>query len=163
VKIKAAVLVVSDSVSAGLKEDRSGRLAAEMLQPVADVAELCIVPDDIDRIRERLIAWCDAGMDVILTIGGTGLSPRDLTPEATRGIIERELPGISLALMMNGLASTPRAALSRAIAGQRGRTLIVNLPGNPSAVKDSIPVIIDLLPHALDMMSGKGHEQHESR
>lgn len=157
-RIKAAVLVASDRVSAGLSDDRSGPAAMAALAPVADVVETAVVPDECDSIRDRLIGWCEAGVDVIFTLGGTGLGPRDVTPEATRSVIEREAPALTVALMMNGLADTPRAMLSRAVAGQRGHTLIINLPGSPSAVTSSIEYVRDILPHAVEMARGGDHE-----
>jgi len=156
-KIKACVLVVSDRVSRGEAEDRSGREAVALLDPVADVAETAVVADEQEAIRDRLIVWCDQKIDVILTVGGTGLSPRDVTPEATRAAIEREVPAIAAAMLSQGLRSTPRAMLSRAVAGQRGRTLIVNLPGSPSAVREYVEFLRDVLPHAVRMMRGGDH------
>ena len=151
------ILVVSDRVAAGQYEDRSGQVAVEALQSIADNILLHIVPDESDSIQKQLIAWADKGMDIIFTVGGTGLSPRDVTPEATRAVIEREAPGLTTALLINGLASTPRAMLSRAVAGQRGLCLIVNLPGSVSAVREAMTVLKDVLAHAVDMMHGKGH------
>ena len=124
------------------------------------VREIIVVPDDYAQIRSRLIEWCDREVDLIFTIGGTGLSPRDVTPEATRSVIEREAPGLSCALLLNGLIETPRAMLSRAVAGVRGRTLIINLPGSPSAVRGAIAYLKDVLPHAIEVMQGQGREDH---
>jgi molybdopterin adenylyltransferase len=155
--IRAGVLVVSDRVSAGLMEDRSGAEAAAALAAFAEVAEIGVVADDFETIRQRLLEWCGKGLDVIFTVGGTGFSPRDVTPEATRSVIEREAAGLITALVVNGLAGTPRAALSRAAAGLRGRTLIVNLPGSRSAVRESISYLSGVLAHAVEMMRGGGH------
>ena len=160
-RFRAAILVVSDRASAGRMEDRSGPQAAAMLEPLAGACQTAIVPDDAAQIRSRLLAWCEEGVDVILTLGGTGLSPRDVTPEATRSVIERELPALPLALMVKGLAATPRAMLSRAVAGVRGRSLIVNLPGSPSAVRESVEYLRDVLPHAVEMIHGGGHPESE--
>ena len=116
-KLRAGILVPSDRISAGVYEDQSGRDARALLEPVADVVEMAVVPDERDRIRNILIAWCDEKkLDVVFTLGGTGLGPRDVTPEATRDAIERELPALITALLVQGLASTKRALLSRAVA-----------------------------------------------
>ncbi len=124
-----------------------------------DVVEMTVVPDERDQIREILIAWCDEKkLDVILTLGGTGLGPRDVTPEATRDVLERELPALITALLVEGLVSTKRAVLSRAVAGARGHTLIVNLPGSPKAVRQYITYLLDVLPHAAKMLDGGNHE-----
>ncbi len=160
--IRAAVLVVSDRISAGLMEDRSGEEAAAALKAFAEVAHKDVVADDYAEIRRCLINWCEDGMDLILTIGGTGLSPRDVTPEATRSLVEREAPGLAWALLFNGLLSTPRAMLSRAVVGVRSRTLIINLPGSPSAVRESIEYLQDVLPHAIEIIRGEGRESHET-
>lgn len=153
-RIRAAILVASDRISRGVEQDRSGALAAELLAEVADVAEVRVVPDELERIAETLREWCADGMDLILTVGGTGFSPRDVTPEATRTVIEREAPGISTALLVRGLECTPRAMLSRATAGVCGRTLIVNLPGSRSAVTESVEYLLEVLPHALEVIGG---------
>ena len=158
--ISAGVLVVSDRVAAGVMEDRSGPEAAAALAGVADVREAAVVADDYDQIRGRLIDWSDGGLDVIFTIGGTGLSPRDVTPEATKSVIERDVPAIPSALVVNGLKSTPRAMLSRSVAGQRGQSLIINLPGSPSAVRESIACLKDVLVHAVEMMRGGDHAEN---
>lgn len=159
--IRAGVLVVSDRASKGEMEDRSGPAARAALADFARIVESDIVPDDYARIRERLIEWSDGRLDIILTLGGTGLSPRDLTPEATRSVLDRELPGLVFALLAEGLSATPRAALSRAVAGQRGATLIVNLPGSPAAVTQYVRFLRSVLPHAVSMMRGAGHEEPE--
>ena len=156
-KIKVAVLVVSDRVSAGERDDKSGPEAVAALASVAEVVETRVVPDESDQIREQLIAWSDGVADVIFTLGGTGLSPRDVTPEATRAVVERELPAMATALLINGLSKTSRAMLSRAVIGQRGRCLIVNLPGSPAAVQESLDYLRDVLPHAVEMMHGGDH------
>ncbi len=153
--ITAAILVASDRISAGSEQDRSGALAAELLSGTAQVTEVRVVPDEVDAIAGALREWCKAGLDLVLTVGGTGLSPRDVTPEATRRVIERETPGISTALLVRGLQSTPKAMLSRAVSGVRGRTLIVNLPGSTSAVRELVPYLCEALPHAAEVLSGK--------
>ena len=148
-QIRAAILVASDRISAGAQKDSSGALAAELLAGTADAVEVRVVPDEVVRIAAVLHEWCADGMDLVLTIGGTGLSARDVTPEATRSVIERETPGITTALLVRGLQSTPRAMLSRAVSGVRGRTLIVNLPGSNSAVRELVPYLCEALPHAV--------------
>jgi molybdopterin adenylyltransferase len=153
--IRAAILVASDRISTGVEQDRSGELAAELLAPVAEVVEVRVVPDEVDRIAHALSEWCGQGLDLVLTVGGTGLSPRDVTPEATRRVIERETAGITTALLVRGLQSTPKAMLSRAVSGVRGRTLIVNLPGSVSAVRELVPYLCEALPHAVEVLSGK--------
>jgi len=158
-KIQIGILVLSDRASAGVYEDESGPEAIEALKGVGDVAEKEVIPDDSSRIREILIDWSDKRrLDVIFTLGGTGFSARDVTPEATRLVLDRETPGITTALLLNGLEKTKRAMLSRAASGLRGHTLIVNLPGKPSAVRESIEYLRDVLPHAVGMAHGGDHE-----
>ena len=156
--LRAAILVVSDRVSAGTMEDKSGPAAEAALSGLAEVVEKAVVPDERGQIEETLRSWCDGRADVIFTLGGTGFSPRDVTPEATRAVIEREAPGLVVGLVANGLSKTPRAVLSRAIAGLCGRTLVINLPGSVSAVRESIAYLSGVLPHAVEMMAGGGHE-----
>ncbi|MHC4480019.1 MAG: MogA/MoaB family molybdenum cofactor biosynthesis protein [Planctomycetota bacterium] len=153
-QIRAAVLVTSDRISKGVEQDRSGALAARLLAEAADVAEIRVVPDEVNRIAAALREWCAEGMDLILTVGGTGIGPRDVTPEATRSATDRELPGVPTALRVRGLPSTPKAMLSRAAAGVCGQTLIVNLPGSTSAVEESVPYLLEVVPHALEVLGG---------
>ncbi len=153
----AAVLVASDRISRGEEQDRSGALAAEILtgcEHVNEVVEVRVVPDEKDLLAATLRQWCEDGIGLVLTIGGTGLGPRDVTPEATRAVIERETPGITTALLVRGLRSTPAAMLSRATSGVRGRTLIVNLPGKVSAVGELVPYLLNAVPHAIEVLSG---------
>ncbi len=155
--ISAAVITLSDKGAAGERTDASGPLIAELLSGVAEVRYYDVLPDERDQIRDRLLKY--VGMvDLILTTGGTGLSPRDVTPEATRMVIEREVPGIAEAMRLEGLKKTNRAMLSRAVAGVRGRTLIVNLPGSPKAVRENLAVILDVLPHAIEKIKGDPSE-----
>lgn len=157
-KIKAALLVASDRISRGESEDESGELARQVLSPVAEVVEKRVVPDEADQIRDALLGWCEQGLDLVVTIGGTGLGPRDVTAQATRSVIEKEAHGISTALLVRGLLGTARAMLSSAAAGVRGHTLIVNLPGSKSAVRESLEWLRTVLPHAVEMIHGGGHE-----
>jgi gephyrin len=151
----AGVLTVSDSASRGQSEDHSGPLLAQLVQALWP-DRLCVralVPDDRERIAAQLRTWADAAdLALILTTGGTGFAPRDVTPEATRQVIDREAPGIAEAIRAAGLAATPHAMLSRGVAGIRGRTLIVNLSGSPKAVREQFAVIAPVLPHALELL-----------
>lgn len=155
--ISAAVITLSDKGAAGERSDASGPLIAELLSGVAEVRYYDVLPDEQDQIRDRLLTYVGR-VDLILTTGGTGLSPRDVTPEATRMVIEREVPGIAEAMRLEGLKKTSRAMLSRAVAGVRGQTLIVNLPGSPKAVQENLAVILDVLPHAVEKIKGDPSE-----
>jgi molybdopterin adenylyltransferase len=148
----AGVLTVSDSAARGERVDESGPLISHLLeQENYKVALHKIVPDEEEDIREILIKWVDEfALDLILTTGGTGLTPRDVTPEATRSVITREVPGISEAIRIRGLDFTPRAMLSRGISGVRGKTLIINLPGSPRAVEQGMEIVLPIIRHALD-------------
>ncbi|MFO7958762.1 MAG: MogA/MoaB family molybdenum cofactor biosynthesis protein [Candidatus Brocadiia bacterium] len=153
----AAVLVPSDRISRGEEQDRSGALAADILAGCEDVTgavEVRVVADEADLIAAALREWCEKGVGLVLTVGGTGLSARDVTPEATRTVIDRETPGITTALLTRGLQSTPRAMLSRATSGVRDRTLIVNLPGSTSAVRELVPYLLQAVPHAVEVLGG---------
>lgn len=150
-----SVLTVSDRCSGGVAEDKSGRLLSELLAPFGEVKEYKIVPDEMKDITEALIFMSDTvKSDVIFTTGGTGFAPRDITPEATKTVIERETPGISEAIRYESLKITPKAMLSRAVSGIRGKTLIINLPGSPKAVRESLEIVLPVLPHAVETLSG---------
>ncbi|MCL5062039.1 MAG: MogA/MoaB family molybdenum cofactor biosynthesis protein [Nitrospiraceae bacterium] len=155
--ITVAVLTLSDKGSKGEREDKSGPAIAGAIKGFGEVKYYDILPDERDLIRQRLLEYVNK-VDLILTTGGTGLSPRDVTPEATVDVIEREIPGIAEAMRMEGLKKTNRAMLSRAVAGVRGQTLIINLPGSPTAVKENLEVILDVIPHAIEKIKGSTEE-----
>lgn len=155
--IRLAVLTISDSVVAGTREDRSGAKLRERAESFGWSVEASeIVPDEADQIAELLRRWADSGrFSLILTTGGTGAALRDVTPEATRGVIERELPGLPELMRSEGRKSTPFAVLSRGLAGIRGRCLIVNLPGSPKGAVESLDAIAKLVPHIHDLLEGR--------
>ena len=156
--ITVAVLTLSDKGSKGERDDASGLLIQELLKRIgAEVKSYDILPDEKDLIKEKLIQF-SAQVDLIITTGGTGLAPRDVTPDATLEIIEKEVPGIAEAMRLEGLKKTNRAMLSRAVAGVRGKCLIINLPGSPKAVRESLDAIIDVIPHAVEKLKGDPSE-----
>ena len=158
VDITVAVLTLSDKGSKGERRDESGPLIREMLKDIkAEITYYDILPDEKELIKEKLIEY-SSKVDLILTTGGTGLSPRDVTPEATLEILDRQVPGIAEAMRSEGLKLTKRAMLSRAVAGVNGKSLIVNLPGSPKAVKESLSIIIDVIPHAIQKIRGDASE-----
>ena len=153
--MKFGVICVSDRCSKGLGEDKSGTAISELLAPLGETVFYEIVPDEKILISLALIRGCDnTDADIIFTTGGTGLAPRDVTPEATRAVIEKDVPGISEAIRQKSLEITPKAMLSRAVSGIRGSTLIINLPGSPKAVKEALEVVMPVLPHAVETLSG---------
>ncbi len=154
-KMLFGILTVSDRCSRGEAEDKSGTLLCELLSPIGETAAYKTVPDEQEEICSALIEMTDKiGCDVIFTTGGTGFAPRDITPEATKAVIEKEVPGIPEAIRYESLKITPKAMLSRAIAGIRSKTLIINLPGSPKAVKESLEVVLPVLSHAVETLSG---------
>jgi len=157
--IKAAILTISDSCAQGKRTDTSGQTISEMLDDAKfEVVEKAIVPDDRQAIAETLVRFSDQkGVEVVLTTGGTGFGPRDVTPEATASVCGRMAPGLSELLRSEGYKRSPNAVLSRGVAGLRKSTLIINLPGSPKAVRESLEIVLKLLPHAVAMMRGGGH------
>jgi molybdenum cofactor synthesis domain-containing protein len=153
---RVAILTVSDRGAAGEREDLGGPLIAGLAEGGGHrVVARAVVPDEVEKIAAVLREWADGGIcDVVITTGGTGLTPRDVTPEATRVVAEREVPGIVVALVTNGLGHTPFAALTRGLAVTRGRTLIVNLPGSPKAVAQGMGVLLPLLDHVAELLAG---------
>lgn len=157
---KVGILTVSDSRSQGLRADTATPRITRLLEQAGfAVNETVLVPDDQQDIQKRLIDMADRQrLPLVITTGGTGLGPRDVTPEATRAVIEREAPGLAEAMRTATAKRNPLAWLSRAVAGLRGNTLIVNLPGNPEGAKECLEVLLPLVPHALEMLRGGGHE-----
>ena len=157
--IRAAILTVSDSCAQGKREDISGQTIKDILTKNGfEICDKRIVEDNREAIASELKYFSDqTDVDVVLTTGGTGLGLRDVTPEATDSVCERTIPGLSEIIRANGWEKTKKAILSRGTAGIRNKTLIINLPGSPKAVKESLEIILDLLPHAVDMIHGQGH------
>jgi molybdenum cofactor synthesis domain-containing protein len=160
IMIKVAILTASDKGSRGERQDRSAQVIRELIAKIGgEVVAYDVAPDEREILTEKLAQYADIKrVDLVLTTGGTGLSPRDVTPEATRDVVERLIPGIAEAMRIKGLEKTPRAMLSRAIAGSRGPTLIINLPGSPRAVRENLEVILPAIPHALETLQGRGGE-----
>ncbi len=152
--LRFAILTASDRSARGDRPDLSGPALAELVQSQGwTVVRTAILPDDLKILRESLASWADRrDLDIILVTGGTGFAPRDVTPEATRAVIEREAPGLAEAMRAASLQTTPHAMLSRAVCGIRGRTLIINLPGSPKAAVENLRVILPVLPHAIELL-----------
>ena len=156
---KVGIITASDKGSRGEREDVSGRVIADMLTGLAEVVAYIVVPDEKQALSGQMIHMTDKlGVDLILTTGGTGLSLRDVTPEATLAVVDRLVPGIPEAIRAQSLVITQRAMLSRAVAGMRGQTLIINLPGSPKGVKECLTVILPVLQHGLEILTGKAAE-----
>jgi molybdenum cofactor synthesis domain-containing protein len=161
--MRIGILTISDRAARGEYEDKSGPALREMVVQHfgEDIDLMHVVPDDFMEIKRALEKWCDdAKLDLILTTGGTGFAPRDVTPEATRQVIEKDAPGLVHAMIAASLQKTPHAMLMRMVAGIRGRTLIVNLPGSPQAARENLQAILPALPHALELVRGKPGERH---
>ncbi len=158
----AAILTISDTRSAGTREDTTTALMTELLEQIGiEVGTTRLVPDEQDQIAAAIVELCE-GADLVLTSGGTGLAPRDVTPEATRSVIDREAPGFAEAMRSQTAKIQPLAWLSRAVAGQLGTALVINLPGNPKAVRQCLDVLLPMLPHAIKTSTGDGDGAHRA-
>ncbi|MBL7071429.1 MAG: MogA/MoaB family molybdenum cofactor biosynthesis protein [Candidatus Omnitrophica bacterium] len=162
---KFAVLTISDRCSRGEAKDESSKIIVDLLKNInGENIRYGIVPDEADLIKEKLVYYCDElKVDLVLTTGGTGLGPRDVTPEATKQIMQKMVPGISELMRLEGLKKTKKAVLSRGISAIRGSSIIINLPGSPKGVKESLMAVLDIIPHALNMVKGKGHNNIPQR
>jgi molybdopterin adenylyltransferase len=158
--IRAGVITVSDKGSAGQREDQSGPEVERILKTIGiEVILRALVPDEIHQIRDILVDFADQQkMDLIVTTGGTGVAPRDVTPDATLGVIDKEVPGMAEAMRRESYKITPHALISRAVVGIRGRTLIVNLPGSPKGARENLAVLLPALPHAIEKIKGDERE-----
>ena len=152
---KACVITVSDRASTGIYKDESGPAVAKMLSENGyEVTENIIIPDDTNKIKEALLAYCGQGVHLIITTGGTGFAPSDVTPEATMAVIEKTAPGIAEYMRYKSMEITPRAILSRGVAGIRDNSLIINLPGSPKGAVENLSFVLPHLAHGLDMLNG---------
>jgi len=156
----AGILTISDKGSRGERQDKSGEAIREILSRIdVRIVNCDIIPDEKELIVEKLVKWADEdNLDVVVTTGGTGLTPRDVTPEATLAVVDRIIPGFAEAMRAESLKKTPHAMLSRAVVGTRGKCLIVNLPGSPQAVRECLEVILPALPHAVETLKGQAGE-----
>jgi molybdopterin adenylyltransferase len=157
--VRAGVITVSTRGAAGERADESGPAMIESLRAAGhEVVTSALVPDEIGKVANAILEAVHRGANLVLTSGGTGLSPNDVTPEATRRVIDREIPGIAEALRARSLAKTPHGMLSRGVAGAVGATLVVNLPGSPRAVRESLEVLLPVVPHAIELLAGETGE-----
>lgn len=157
--IRAAILTISDKGYKGEREDKSGPALAEALKDHANITQMTIIPDELEMIKNTLIQLADGGgIDIIFTTGGTGFSARDVTPEATMSVVDRPVPGIPEAMRQASMEKTERAMLSRAAAGIRGKTLIINLPGSPKAAVECLEVFLPVMQHAIEILRGDAHD-----
>ncbi|HKY51966.1 MAG TPA: MogA/MoaB family molybdenum cofactor biosynthesis protein [Candidatus Limnocylindria bacterium] len=162
--VRAAVITVSTKGAAGERTDESGPAMREALEAAGHtVVHSDLVPDDVGGVANAILSAVRSGANVVLTTGGTGLSPNDVTPEATRRVIDREVPGIAEALRARSLEKTAHGMLSRGVAGAVGATLVVNLPGSPRAVRESLEVLLPVLPHAIELLGGDSGESGHAR
>ncbi len=153
------ILTVSDTGAKGERQDTSGQVIQECLAPLAiQWLKYGVVPDETETISDTLRQWCDEGLDIILTTGGTGLAPRDVTPDATLAVVDRIVPGFTEVMRLESFRRTPLAVLSRAVAGTRKNTLIINLPGSPKAVAECLESISPAIPHAIETLRGQASE-----
>lgn len=156
-----AVLTSSDAGYAGTREDISGKLLIDQLSAIGSLVDYQILPDDYEGLTRQLVRWIDQGVSLVATTGGTGLGPRDVMPEVTRDLVDRWVPGIAEAMRAQSLKHTPMGMLSRGVAGIAKKTLIINFPGSPKSIEELGPVVLPVLPHALDLIAGK--TRHENR
>ncbi|MCD6104132.1 MAG: MogA/MoaB family molybdenum cofactor biosynthesis protein [Thermotogaceae bacterium] len=162
--IKAAILTISDKGSKGERKDESGEMIKVLLENIgAEISYYKIVPDEFDIIREELLFLSNSNYDLVVTSGGTGISPRDVTPEATLSVIEKRLHGMENAMLIESIKHTPLGMLSRSVVGIKGKTLIVNLPGSPRAVKENLVAVLVAVPHALEKIRGSQSDCAEQR
>ena len=156
----AGILTISDKGATGTRQDKSGAVIREILPSIdARIINYDVIPDEKDTIVKKLIKWADEGnIDILITTGGTGLTPRDVTPEATLAVVDRMVPGFAEAMRAESLKKTPHAMLSRAVVGTRGKCLIINLPGSPKAVRECLEVILPVLSHAVETLKGQAGE-----
>lgn len=158
--LTVGVLTISDKGARGDRQDKSGAVIREILPSIAArIVNYDVIPDEKEPIAAKLVKWADEDdLDIIITTGGTGLTPRDVTPEATLAVVDRIVPGFAEAMRAESLKKTPHAMLSRAVVGTRGKCLIINLPGSPKAVRECLEVILPALPHAVETLKGQSDE-----
>jgi molybdenum cofactor synthesis domain-containing protein len=158
--MKAGILTISDKGARQEREDASGPAVSALLSEIGAIIEKYeIIPDEVEIIKAKLVEYTDVfHLDVVVTTGGTGVAPRDVTPDATRMVIDKEVPGMAEAMRMESLKKTPHAVISRAMAGIRGRTLIINLPGSPKAAQENLTAILKAIPHAVSKIQGDPSE-----